>query len=575
MKTLRLALAQINPTVGDIDGNVNKIIEYIDKARALGVSIIAFPELCLTGYPPEDLLLKPGFIEDNLSALDEITRMTEGIIAIVGFVDRKSDIFNSAAIISGKKIIDVYHKIYLPNYGVFDEFRYFQAGKRLPIYDVGGALVGVNICEDIWYPDGPARLQSLYGADIIININASPYTIGKRCYRESMLSMRALDNASIVCYVNMVGGQDELVFDGGSMILCETGDVAARAGQFEEELLVKDLDLNGVFRRRLQDPRRRLQSQEIDESGIEKIIVPMPDVITGVYIPRKAEVKDVEKAEEVYNALKIGVRDYVFKNGFKGVAIGLSGGADSALVSIVATDALGADNVTCIFMPSKYTSIESKEDSCGLVKNLGIKLIEIPIDNIFDGYIDSLSTHFKGHSQDVTEENLQARIRGNILMAFSNKFGYLVLTTGNKSEMSVGYATLYGDMAGGFAVIKDVPKTLVYEILKWKNKDHEVVPDRILSKEPTAELRPNQKDTDSLLPYPVLDPILREYIENEKSLDELVSMGFDENDTRRVMAMVDGSEYKRRQSPPGIKITPRAFGRDRRFPITNKYRGHR
>lgn len=572
MRTIRVALAQMNPTVGAIDENAKKIIGLIAEAKAKGADLVAFPELALTGYPPEDLLLKPGFINQNLVALDRIREHVKDIAAIVGFVDRKSDIYNAGAVIADKKIFDVYHKIYLPNYGVFDEFRYFQAGKREPVYKLGDCMVGINICEDIWYPDGPARRQALSGAELIININASPYTIDKRKFRESLISMRASDNSVAIAYLNMVGGQDELVFDGGSLVVNESGEIVARARQFKEELLIADIELEDVFRKRLQDPRRRIEVHGMSEDDMEILEVPFTKKPNKEIIAVPHAVPLCPQ-EEVYNALLLGVKDYVRKNGFKGVVIGLSGGADSALVATLASDALGHENVTCIFMPSRYSSGDSRDDSIALVNNLGVKYLEIPIEGIFENYLETLREPFKDVEPDVTEENIQARIRGNLMMAFSNKFSLLVLTTGNKSEMSVGYATLYGDMAGGFAVIKDVPKTLVYDLLLWRNQQGAVVPERILTKEPTAELRPNQKDTDSLPPYSVLDPVLKAYIEEEKSIDEIDVDGCNVECVKRVMRMVDSSEYKRRQSPPGIKITQRAFGRDRRFPITNGYRG--
>jgi NAD+ synthase (glutamine-hydrolysing) len=576
MKKLRLALAQINPTVGDLKGNAKKTIEYITKAKEYGAEVVAFPELVLTGYPPEDLLLKPQFIADNLKALDDVRRKTEGITAVVGFVDKKDDIYNAAAIISQRNIVDVYHKIYLPNYGVFDEYRYFQIGSRQPVYRIGEAVVGVNICEDIWYPEGPSRVQALAGAELIININASPYTVGKNSFREKMLSTRASDSAVIVAYVNMVGGQDELVFDGGSLVIDETGKVIARGKLFEEDLIIIDLNLEAVFMRRLHDPRRRQEVLSLEEGVIETISVPVRKRTKSRKALPQRQVQQLEPEEEIYNALVLGVSDYVRKNGFKGGFIGLSGGVDSAMVATIAVDALGKDKVRCLFMPSPYTSKESREDAFELAKNLGIKLIEIPIEAIFKSYLDALAREFKGLKPDATEENLQARIRGNLLMAMSNKFGWLVLTTGNKSEMSVGYATLYGDMAGGFAVIKDVPKTTVYELAKWRNKKagRALIPERILWKEPTAELKPDQKDTDTLPPYPVLDPILKAYIEEDRSFEEILSMGCEIECAQKVIRMIDRSEYKRRQAPPGIKITQRAFGRDRRFPITNKYRSY-
>ncbi len=577
MKTLRLALAQINPTVGDFEGNVSKIIYYIEEASKAGAQIVAFPELAITGYPPEDLLLKPQFIEDNLDALKKVQENVGDIIAIVGFVERKEDIYNAAAIIYNKTIFDTYHKMYLPNYGVFDEYRYFQAGARCPMYKIGDSWVGVTICEDIWYPEGPTRLQALAGAELVININASPYRIGRGKSREDMLSVRAFDSMVIVAYLNTVGGQDELVFDGQSVIIDQSGTVIARGKQFEEDLIVIDLNLEAVMMRRLRAPRRRQEVMRLEKSAVEEITIPAMKKSAVERMPlQPREYRVLEPLEEVYNALVLGTSDYVRKNGFKGVMIGLSGGVDSALVASIAVDALGKENVTGLFMPSPYTSKESSEDVHTLKDNLGIKLLEVSIDTIVQSYLNALKMEFRNLPVDTTEENLQARIRGNILMAFSNKFGWLVLTTGNKSEMSVGYATLYGDMAGGFAVIKDVPKTMVYELCKWKNnkEGRAVIPERVLWKEPSAELKADQKDTDTLPPYHVLDPILKAYIEDDKSFEEILSLGCEVECARNVIRMIDKSEYKRRQAPPGIKITLRAFGRDRRFPITNRYRGH-
>ncbi|MBI5212409.1 MAG: NAD+ synthase [Nitrospirae bacterium] len=584
MKTVRIALCQINPTVGDFSGNVKKIVKSIEDAGSYKPDIIAFPELAVTGYPPEDLLFKPQFIEDNLNALGEIRKKVGDFVVIAGFVDKKDDIYNAAAVIHNKKIVDVYHKIRLPNYGVFDEYRYFQAGTRYPVYEMGDVMFGVTICEDIWYPEGPAAVQALEGAEFIININASPYHMGKSHSREKMLSVRASDSSVIVAYLNTVGGQDELVFDGHSLVVDENGDVIAVAKQFEEDMIIIDLDLDAVFIKRLRDPRRRQQVISLGKGKIEKIIIerekgrkgerekasPIPSPI------HRFTDSPIPVEEEVYNALVLGTRDYILKNGFKKVCIGLSGGIDSSVVAAVAVDAVGKENVAGIFMPSPYTSKESGEDVDELSKNLGIKVIEEPINDIFDSYLKTLKSEFGDLPPDATEENLQARIRGNILMAFSNKFGRLVLTTGNKSEMSVGYATLYGDMAGGFAVIKDVPKTLVYGICRWKNMNEgrTIIPERVLCKEPSAELKPGQKDIDTLPPYEVLDPILKAYIEEDKSFDEIVNMGCEEDCAKKVIKMVDASEYKRRQAPPGIKITPRAFGRDRRFPITNRYKSY-
>ncbi len=577
MKTLRLALAQINSTVGDIEGNTKRIIQLINEATDRGAEIVAFPELAVTGYPPEDLLLKPQFIEDNLQALKEIKNSVKDTIVIVGAVDKDSDIYNAAFVMNNGRIVGVYHKMFLPNYSVFDEMRYFQKGNSPGIYKAADLLFGVNICEDIWYPDGPTRVQALCGAELIININASPYHIGKPAFRERMLSTRASDNLVIVAYLNTVGGQDELVFDGHSMVFNEKGEMVYRGKQFEEELIVLDLDLDAVFMSRLHDPRRRQEVFYLREVNCQMTIVHErgpSEVVKKIQQHTPAE--PLSEEEEIYSALVLGTRDYVRKNGFSRVLIGLSGGIDSSLVASIAVDALGKEMVQGVFMPSEFTSKESREDAYQLVENLGIEIFEIPIKDIFHQYLSSLSEIFKGTEPGVAEENIQARIRGNLLMALSNKFGWLVLTTGNKSEMSVGYATLYGDMAGGFAVIKDVPKTVVYRLAEWRNKKagFPLIPERVLWKEPSAELKPDQKDTDTLPPYEVLDPILKAYVEEDRSFDEIVNLGCEVECSKKVIRMIDRSEYKRRQAPPGIKITPRAFGRDRRFPITNRYRSY-
>jgi len=575
MKLLRVALAQINSTVGDLAGNSKRISHYIKKARGHGADIIAFPELALTGYPPEDLILKPQFISDNVNELKKIAVRTTGITVITGFVDaEKNSLYNAAAVIADGRIADIYHKIFLPNYGVFDEHRYFKAGKRFPVYHIAGAKIGINICEDIWHREGPARAQALAGAEVIININASPYEMGKPAVRERIVKERSSENGVMIAYLNAVGGQDELVFDGFSMVYDHEGRMIARGKQFEEELMVLDLDLEGLrkFRKGRGKSSAMLSARAAD--AVKKITVPATEYPERKKLRGPALEPVPESEEEVYKALVLGTADYVKKNGFKGVVIGLSGGIDSSLVATIAADAIGSENVAGLFMPSKYTSQASREDAFGLAGNLGISIRELPIDDILGGYLRMLSGAFKGRQEDATEENLQARIRGNLLMAFSNKFGWLVLTTGNKSEMSVGYATLYGDMAGGFAVIKDVSKTFVYAVSKWRNSvgDRAVIPDRVLWREPTAELKFDQKDSDTLPPYPVLDPILEAYVEDELSFEEILKMGCDPECARKVIGMVDRSEYKRRQSPPGIKITSRAFGRDRRFPITNRYR---
>ena len=584
---LRLAMSQINVVVGDVDGNLRKTIEWIDRAREVDADIVTFPELALTGYPPEDLLLKPQFIDANLAALDKVVSASRDMTVIVGFVDRKDDIFNAAAVAQNGKLITTYHKIYLPNYGVFDEFRYFQPGNRCPVLQMDRATIGVNICEDIWYPDGPAFEQSVTGgAEVIINISSSPYHAGKRHWRERMLATRAADNAVIVAYNNLVGGQDELVFDGDSLVFDENGNIIARAKQFEEDLLVVDLDVESVFRKRLHDPRRRQQKEtwtappkvisappDEREFSVERVtIAAKPDRSHSAH-PVQNSPKLLDEDAEIYQALVLGTRDYVIKNGFKKVVLGLSGGIDSALTACVAVDALGPGNVIGVLMPSPFSSRGSIEDSERLGKNLGIELITIPITNVLESFIDALKPGFKGAKSDVTEENLQARIRGTYLMSLSNKFGWLVLSTGNKSEISTGYCTLYGDMAGGFAVLKDVMKTTVYRLSDYCNRvdGAERIPRVIIEKPPSAELRPDQFDTDSLPAYEILDPILKAYVEEDRSFSEMVDMGFDEKLVRRVIRMVDTNEYKRRQAAPGVKITPRAFGRDRRMPITNRF----
>jgi len=569
-------MAQINTTVGDLEGNTKKILQYIEQARNLGVDLITFPELAITGYPPEDLLLMPQFVNENLDYLKEIIKATSGICVIVGFVDKKDDLYNAAAIINNGTLAGVYHKIYLPNYGVFDENRYFQGGNEIPVFNLGETAIGLNICEDMWYPEGPTTTQTLKGgAELIVNISASPYHAEKGNSRKRMLATRAADNIVIVAFNNLVGGQDELIFDGGSMILDQKGDLLCQGKQFEEDFIVTDLNLDAVFLQRIHDPRRRKDkfAPSDHEDNLKKIDLKMAKTQKKPALPKR-DIEDVSRLEEVYRALVLGVSDYVKKNGFKKVALGLSGGIDSSLAAAIAADALGRENVIGVAMPSPYTSSESQEDAENLASNFKIKFKSIPIVDAIKAYERMLSSEFQGLTPDVTEENLQARIRANILMALSNKFGWLVLTTGNKSESSVGYCTLYGDMAGGFGVIKDVPKTLVYELARYRNsiEETEVIPRRVLIKPPSAELRPEQKDTDSLPPYSILDPILQAYVEEDKSLEEILGMGFEEEIVKEVIRLVNRNEYKRRQSPPGIKITPRGLGKDRRLPISNKYR---
>ena len=589
MRSLRIAMAQINPTVGDIVGNTRLIQTWIKEARQAKADLVAFPELAITGYPPEDLLFKPRFIEDTHRALKAVAAEARGVVVVVGYVGQgatavsasdassfplagRHELYNEAAVLSDRRILATYRKRHLPNYGVFDESRYFHPGSRLPLLVLNGATIGVNICEDIWFSDGPTRAQAAAGAEVIVNINASPFHVGKGRMREQVLATRARENRVIVTYTNTVGGQDELVFDGCSMIVDQAGEIVGRGKGFDQDLIVADLDVAAVGRARLAQGRKKPLPPRV-AALIDRVDVRLP--------ARKSQsvvVPDLEpplgRLDEAYRALVLGVQDYVRKNGFKRVVIGLSGGVDSAITAVIAVDALGAENVLGVFMPSPYTSRASREDVADLASRLHIQVDTLSITATFKSYLRALSRSFKGRRPDTTEENLQARIRGNLLMAYSNKFGHLVLTTGNKSEMSVGYATLYGDMAGGFAVIKDVPKTMVYELSYMRNQvgPAPVIPKRVLERAPTAELRPDQKDEDSLPPYAILDPILKAYVEEDRALEDIAAMGFDRETVARVIALVDRSEYKRRQAPLGIKITHRAFGKDRRMPITNGYR---
>ena len=573
MRRLRVSLAQINSTVGDLDGNADKIIDQIREAESLGADLIAFPELALTGYPPEDLVLRRGFVEDNLATLDRVREATTGmhVAAIVGFVDYAHDIFNAAGVLHDGELAGAYHKQYLPNYGVFDEARYFRPGQGVQLFDIAGARVGVTICEDIWYSSGPMQDQCLAGAEVVVNINGSPFHAGKSHQREQMLATRAADNAVLTLYCNLVGGQDHLIFDGGSTIYGPGGDLIARADLFTEQLLTVDLDVEEVRQTRLHDPRlRRLPQTQAEQAAVSREI----DVDRGPLLePSIAET--LSSDVQVYEALVLGTRDYVHKTGFSDVVIALSGGIDSTITAVIAVDALGADHVRGVSMPSRYSSEGSVADARALADNLGIQMDVLPIEGPYQSYLDTLAPLFEGLPQDVTEENLQARIRGVLMMAISNKTGALVLTTSNKSESATGYTTLYGDMTGGLAVIQDVPKLLVYRISELVNEraGREVIPVSVLTKPPSAELRPDQFDEQSLMPYERLDPILQSFVQEDRSLDEIVAAGFDESDVKRVMSLVTGAEYKRRQAAPGLKITPRAFGRDRRFPIANRYRG--
>lgn len=571
MRSVRLAMGQVNVTVGDLEGNVRKITETITRAKAQGATMVLLPELAISGYPPEDLLLKPDFIHACQRALDDVRRASTGVVTLVGFPDRTDhDIYNAAAIIQDGQLLGVYHKQFLPNYGVFDENRYFGVGSRVPIFDFDGDMVGVNICEDIWYPTGPHQLQADAGAELLLNLSASPYFRAKGYSRERMLATRAADNVAIVAYCNLVGGQDEIVFDGWSVIYGPTGELIARGPAYEEALILADLDLDSVFRERLHDPRRRKVGvpERIVRYGAASIrptadATPIKPIISPMLDP----------VGEVYQALCLGLQDYVRKNGFTKVALGLSGGIDSAFTATLAADALGAENVLGVSMPSRYSSDHSKSDAQILAENLGIKYMTVPIEGPFAAYLQALEEPFAGEDINLAEENLQARIRGNYLMALSNRFGYLVLATGNKSEAAVGYATLYGDMAGGFSPIKDVYKMWVYALSNWRN-EHKgaVIPQNSITKPPSAELKPGQVDQDSLPPYEVLDAILERYIEEDYSVAEIVEEGYDEATILRVIRMVDRNEFKRRQAAPGIKISTRAFGKDRRLPITNRWR---
>lgn len=565
-KMLRIGMGQINATVGDLKGNAEKVVTWVERAQAEAVDILALPELVITGYPPEDLLLKQGFIDMNINVVNDLAQRIDKPATIVGFVDRSSaGLYNAAAVIYKRKIRGIYRKELLPNYGVFDEKRYFLPGGKPRVFRFGNVLFGIGICEDVWFKEGPLSAMARLGAGLIFNINASPYHAGKIYLREDVVRCRVRENRVWVAHTNLVGGQDELVFDGQSFLMDKSGNVTACAKAFQEDLLVVDI------------PEKELV-KKTPASGVGRQVITIT-ARTGRVYPEDRKplainpIRRLEPVQEVYEALKLGLHDYVKKNGFKGTVIGLSGGIDSALVAALAADALGRDNIVCVFMPSKFTSRESTEDARELAQNLGTRLIEVPIDGILEGYRGSLEKLFAGLREDVTEENLQARIRGNILMALSNKFGWIVLTTGNKSEMSVGYATLYGDMAGGFAVIKDVPKTLVYQLCVWRNTSGRVIPERIITKEPTAELKADQKDRDTLPPYDHLDQVLKSYVEEDKEPTARDFPNMPPEEITRVLRMVDLSEYKRRQSPPGIKITPKAFGKDRRMPITNKYKG--
>ena len=571
MDVMRIALAQVNPTVGDLAGNARLVVQWIDRARRAGADLVAFPELVLTGYPPEDLVLKPSFVSDNMEQLEAVARAATDISVVVGFVDQDGDIFNAAAFLQEGEIKAVFHKVFLPNYGVFDEKRYFEPGHRAPILELDGVRIGLSVCEDCWFPAGPMAWEAHHGAQLLININGSPYHYGKRAPREAMVGGRAVDYGAFVAWVNTVGGQDELVFDGNSVVFDPRGRLLAHAASFVEELLVCDIDVEQPFHRPVENLRREGEAAARLELDVVEISLggaahehPKPPIA-----PRLAE--PLEGAAEIYAAVVLGTHDYMRKQGFEKVVIGMSGGVDSALTAAIACDALGAQNVIGVRMPSRHTSAESLEDAGLVAESLGMQLMDFSIEPPHRGFEEILEPVFRSTRPGVAEENLQPRIRSTILHALSNKFGYIVLSTGNKSELATGYGTLYGDIAGGYAVLKDITKTTVYELCRYRNTLGQAIPERVITKAPSAELKPGQKDADSLPPYSELDPILIGYIEDDLSPEELVAAGHRPETVARVIQLVDRSEYKRRQAPPGVKITERAFGRDRRMPIVNRY----
>jgi len=570
---MRLALAQMNTVVGDLDGNRERIVARLEEAREAGAELVLFPELAVTGYPPEDLLLRPGFLRAAAKTLDSIAAETKGIAALVGAPHLDRDLFNACAVCVDGEVKAMYRKQFLPNYGVFDEDRYFQAGRELVLLRCGETLVGPTVCEDIWQPGPPATDLALAGAHIVANISASPFHLGKGVEREEMLATRARDNSCWIAFVNAVGAQDELIFDGHSLVLDEQGRIVARGPAFEEALLVVDVDSTTAVGRRLRDARRRALARARRE-------LPNPPVVEIPTRPSDRSVQPVQaplldELEQMRLALELGLRDYVEKNGFHEVVLGVSGGIDSALVAALAAEALGPDRVVCVSMPSRYSSKGTQSDAKRVAEALGARLIEIPIEPIVETVGAALAQPFEGTEVGVAEENVQARIRGLLVMALSNKFGWLPLATGNKSELSVGYATLYGDMAGGFALLKDMYKTDVYRLARHLNEraGRKLIPQSVIDRAPSAELRADQLDEDSLPPYPQLDKVLEAYVELDESREELTTDGFDEDVVDRAVGMIDRAEYKRRQAPPGVKLRPKAFGRDRRVPITNRWRG--
>ena len=624
-RTFRLALAQLNLTVGDLPGNTTRMVEYLRLARESGADLMAFPELATTGYPPEDLLFKKSFIEANVAAMEQVVAESRGIAVVLGYVrprphpnpnplpegegtNERGGIANAAAIGYDGRLIDTYDKIFLPNYGVFDEERYFIKGSVCPVYEIGGVRIGVNVCEDIWYEVGPSAVQRQAGAELIVNINASPFHAGKSKYRrDSIVGSRAVGHGLFVAYLNTVGGQDELVFDGNSMICDPRGQVVARGPAFREAMILADIDVDAVPSLKetpsppggglgwgrsalaavgapktikIPSPSSNFPSPHGEgQGGGESCAANRPPLPPPSHSELVEEPSELDETEEIYRALALGTRDYLHKTGFSRAIVGLSGGIDSALTAVIAADALGPENVLGITMPSRYSSRGSVEDSAELARNLGIEFWEIPIEPAHTAFTEMLEERFADTAPNVAEENVQARIRGNVLMTVSNKFGWIVLTTGNKSEMAMGYATLYGDMAGGFAVLKDVHKMTVYALSRWRNANGRlfdssdgVIPQAIIDKPPSAELREGQLDEDSLPPYDILDPVIQAYVEDDCSYADMVAQGHAPAVVRQVIAAVDRNEYKRRQAPPGVKITPRAFGRDRRLPIVNRYR---
>jgi NAD+ synthase (glutamine-hydrolysing) len=569
---MRIALAQINPVVGDLAGNRDLILGRLDEAKAAGADLAIFPELAVTGYPPEDLLLRPGFVRAAEATLEEIARAARGIVAIVGTPTFDRDLYNAAAVCAGGEVKALVKKRFLPNYGVFDEMRYFAQGSELFLFEHGETLVGVTVCEDMWQPGPPATDLALAGAELIVNISASPFHLLRDREREEMFRTRARDTSAFVAFCNTVGGQDELIFDGHSLVIDDEGTVLARAPGFEECLLVVDVDPSSVVQRRLTDARRRSLASSRGDFEVTTIHIGTPHEQSEHAQPKLATFCD--DLEQMRLALELGLNDYVRKNGFREIVVGVSGGIDSALVAALAAEALGSDRVHCVSMPSRYSSEGTRGDAQRLAEALGCDFREIAIEPIVEQFLGALESHFSGFDPDLTEENLQARIRGTLLMALSNKFGWLLVATGNKSEMSVGYATLYGDMAGGFALLKDVYKTDVFRLAIHLNEHagRELIPQSIIDRAPSAELRDAQLDEDSLPPYPKLDAVLEAYVEQDRTLEELSNDGFEPDVVERAVALVDRAEYKRRQAPPGVRLRPKAFGRDRRTPITNRWR---